>query len=288
LAVSQDNKIFASGSQDCTTKLFDLASGKLLLTLTGHVEGVRSVVFSASESTRLYTSGEDDVVKIFDLSQNRVVHQFRSHKAGVYAVAENADIQVLATAGRDRIIRLHDLRTKSPVHAFEGHTAAVECLAFGSRGRLFSGSTDTTARVWDVVAGKSLQTLTQHKRAVKFVGERRSDGALVTAGSDAVRLFGGVSQLDHLQVLHRPSMGLRATALAHIGGVLALAGDHGRIELLDVHSGSLVQPALTVPPAPGSGLGEDPALYALAFDRSETRLIAGGADKTVKMFKPAL
>jgi pleiotropic regulator 1 len=231
--------------------------------------------FSASEVARLYTSGEDDVVKIFDLCHNRVVHQFRAHKAGVFALAELPDLQLLASGGRDRVIHLHDLRSKSPVQALQGHTAAVETLTFAGN-FLCSGSTDTTVRVWDVVAGKTFTTLTNHKRAVKFLGARISDKALLTVGSDAVRVF-SAENFHQLCVLHRPSVPVHAAALAELSGILAVAGDQGKIEFIDVASGQPTQTTLTIPPAPGSVAGED-GFYALTFDRSETRLIAGAAD----------
>lgn len=39
-----DNQWFASGAADRTIKIWDLASGQLKLTLTGHISAVRGLV----------------------------------------------------------------------------------------------------------------------------------------------------------------------------------------------------------------------------------------------------
>lgn len=43
LSVSPDNTFFCTGSNDRTIKFWDMASGKLKITLTGHINAVRAV-----------------------------------------------------------------------------------------------------------------------------------------------------------------------------------------------------------------------------------------------------
>ncbi len=58
VAFSPNDKTLASGSYDRTVKLWDLATGKLLRTLSGHERPVLSVAFSPDGKT--LTSGSDD------------------------------------------------------------------------------------------------------------------------------------------------------------------------------------------------------------------------------------
>ncbi len=46
LAISPCNTYFASGSADRTIKFWDLASGELKISLTGHINTIRGVEFS--------------------------------------------------------------------------------------------------------------------------------------------------------------------------------------------------------------------------------------------------
>ena len=65
------NEWFATGSADRTIKVWDLASGNLKLTLTGHSHTVRGVAIS-SRSPYLFSCGEDKAVKCWDLERNEV------------------------------------------------------------------------------------------------------------------------------------------------------------------------------------------------------------------------
>src|SRR4051794_3232059 len=58
VACSPDGKMLASGSQDHTIKLWDVASGKERATLKGHREPVSSVAYSPDGKT--LASGSED------------------------------------------------------------------------------------------------------------------------------------------------------------------------------------------------------------------------------------
>ena len=66
------NKFFVSGSNDRTIKFWDLVEGKLIVTLTGHINTVRGLALS-DRHPYLFSCGEDKQVKCWDLEQNKVV-----------------------------------------------------------------------------------------------------------------------------------------------------------------------------------------------------------------------
>lgn len=55
----------------CHRQIWDLASGKLKLSLTGHISTVRGVAVS-NRSPYLFSCGEDKQVKCWDLEYNKV------------------------------------------------------------------------------------------------------------------------------------------------------------------------------------------------------------------------
>lgn len=60
------------------------------------------------------------------------------------------------------------MRTKSNIHTLTGHTNTVaSVLTQGSNPQIITGSHDSTIRYWDIIAGKTLTTLTNHKKSIR-------------------------------------------------------------------------------------------------------------------------
>jgi WD40 repeat protein len=75
------------------------------------------------------------------------------HSKDVYAVAfsPNDKCPWVASGGEDSKVKIWDSRSGELVHTFHGHTGLVSSLAFSPDGkRLYSGSRDTTVKVWDL------------------------------------------------------------------------------------------------------------------------------------------
>jgi len=96
LAIDPKNRFFVSGSNDRTIKFWDLAEGKLMVTLTGHINTVRGLVVS-DRHPYLFSCGEDKQLKCWDLEVNKVVRQYHGHLGGIFALALHPTLDVLVS-----------------------------------------------------------------------------------------------------------------------------------------------------------------------------------------------
>ena len=187
-------------------------SSELELVLRGHEHFVNSV--SVTPSGRYAVSGSDDnTVKIWDLlTGSEVQFTLTGHKSSVTAVAVTPDSRyVISGSGRrddktytrhvrfmgdwsDKIIKIWDLLTGSEVRTLTGHKGVVKlavshedsvtAVAVTPDSRyVISGSSDTTVKIWDLLTGSEVRTLTGHKDAVNSLAVT-PDSRYVISGSD--------------------------------------------------------------------------------------------------------
>ena len=146
LAIEPNNEWFATGSNDRTIKIWDLATGKIKLTYTGHVASVRDICIS-ERHPYLFSAGEDKTVKCWDLEQNRVVRHYHGHLSAVNSVKMHPTLNMLFTAGRDCAVRCWDMRSRQNILNLSGHSGSISSMAVqGVDPQIVTGSHDCTVR----------------------------------------------------------------------------------------------------------------------------------------------
>jgi WD40 repeat protein len=73
IAFLEDSSKLLTGSDDCSIKLIDIASEKVVATLEGHRHPVSSICCPSSEPKIFYSSSFDKSVKIWDLRAKNCV-----------------------------------------------------------------------------------------------------------------------------------------------------------------------------------------------------------------------
>uniref|UniRef100_A0A8C6UA70 Pleiotropic regulator 1 n=1 Tax=Neogobius melanostomus TaxID=47308 RepID=A0A8C6UA70_9GOBI len=281
LAVEPGNQWFVTGSADRTIKIWDLASGKLKLSLTGHISTVRGVAVS-TRSPYLFSCGEDKQVKCWDLEYNKVIRHYHGHLSAVYDIDLHPTIDVLVTCSRDASARVWDIRTKANVHTLTGHTntvATVRCQA--AEPQVITGSHDSTIRLWDLIAGKTRATLTNHKKSVRTVVLHPRQYTFASGSADNIKqwMFPDGNFIQNLSG-HNAIIN---TLAVNSDGVLVSGADNGTIHMWDWRTGYNFQ-RIHAAVQPGS-LDSESGIFSCVFDHSESRLITAEADKTIKVYK---
>jgi WD40 repeat protein/serine/threonine protein kinase/DNA-binding SARP family transcriptional activator len=161
-------RLATAGSRQ-TAKVWDLATGELLLTLRS-AGFVNAIAFSP-DGNLLATSAEDSAIRIWDATSGEKLFDLTGlHSGPVKHVLFSPDGALLATAGSDGTAVIWDAATGWHLFRLSGHTSDVTYAAFSPDGeRLATASRDTTVKIWDVHSGEELVTLSGHNAAVNSV-----------------------------------------------------------------------------------------------------------------------
>jgi pleiotropic regulator 1 len=285
IAFDPSNDWFVTGSADRCIKVWDLASGRLKLTLTGHIEQVTGLAVSPRHPY-LFSCGLDKQVKCWDLEYNKVIRHYHGHLSGVYSLCLHPNLDIMFTGGRDSTCRVWDMRTKAQVHVLTGHENTVcSILSQGSDPQVITGSHDSQIKLWDLVAAKPMTTLTHHKKGVRCMGLHPKEYAFASCSSDNIKKF-SLPRGNFMHNMLQPQRTVVNAMCVNDDGVMATCADNGNMWFWDWNSGNKFQ-EIQSPVQPGS-LDSESGIFAASFDVTGTRLLTCEADKTIKFYKEDL
>ncbi|MBU7583001.1 MAG: serine/threonine protein kinase [Nostoc sp. TH1S01] len=182
VAFAPNGQILASGSDDQTIKLWNLATGTEISTLKGHLKWIWAIAFHP-DGKILASGSADQTIKLWNLATTEEIRTFTGHTAGVAAVAFSPDGKILASGSLDKTIKLWNLATGKLIRTLTGHSQAVATIAFSPDGKtLASGSWDKTIKLWNVATGKQIRTLEGHSQFVLSLAFS-PDGQTLASGS---------------------------------------------------------------------------------------------------------
>ncbi len=281
IAVSPDGMYLTSGSNDCTIKLWDINTNKLVLTLQNHGIIVSSVAFNPVIANVVARSDDNNIIKLSQVNSNKKNRILKGHTglfAGVSCVTFSPDGQILVSAGGDKTVKVWDVNSEKIIKTLRGHDSRVCSVAISPNGKLIvSSSTDTRAILWDLNTGKILNILyhTGIFAAVRSVAFSPDGQIIATASEDSTIKFWKVNTGQEICTFNGHSSGLRCVTFNPKQDIFASSSDDNDIKLWDINA---KQGICTL-------TGHSAKVNSLVFSPDGQTLYSGSEDTTIKVWR---
>ena len=270
VAFSPNGKVLATGERDGRVRLWDVITGKELLTLRGHSNWVNSVAWSGDSQT-LASGSDDNTVKLWNVQTGDCVRILEGHGNSVLSVAWNGD--TLASGSHDKTVKLWNVQSGKCVRTLEGHSDSVRSVAWNGD-TLASGSHDKTVKLWNVQSGDCVRTLEGHSNRVMSVAWSGDSQTLASGSRDNTVKLWNVQSGECVRTLEGHSSGVMSVAWSGDSLTLASGSFDKTVKLWNVQTGNCVRTLE----------GHSSGVRSVAWSGDSQTLASGSSDNTVKLW----
>lgn len=275
VAYSPDGRRLASIGVDGTAKVWDIAAGELVHSLSGGPDTVGYDIAFSPDGNLLAASWLSQVL-IWDAVSGDLLLRLPGQVVGMGTtdrLAFSPNSARLAVANVDGQPKVFDAASGRDLLALAGHEGVPDGLAFSPDGqRLATGDSAGVVKIWDAATGEELTTL-QHGGWVHGLAFSPNGRNLAAAGEDG-RLVVWDTESGAV-VLNLPTRsGLYDVAYLPDGQRLATVHQEGVTMLWDAITG---QPLLTL-------AGHLSTVISVAASPDNTHIATSGYDSTVRLW----
>jgi WD40 repeat protein len=168
IAIDPAGQRLASASADNTVKLWELATGRLLQTLSIHLEnGIVQTLRFSPDGQRLATATDQNTLQLWEVPSGRLVRTLVERAGNAIAplpLAFSPDGRTLATGDADNSLKFWNTATGARQLTLRVHEP-LRHLAYSPDGATLATSDGTTARLWNLATGETVHFIPLNQTA---------------------------------------------------------------------------------------------------------------------------
>jgi tetratricopeptide (TPR) repeat protein len=151
---NHDSSKIVSTCQDFKVRIWNVITGKLLLTLFGHTEQTQSAAWN-HDSSKIVSASEDNTIKIWNALTGELLQSLEGHTCTVETVSWNHNDNLIVSGSNDESIKIWDGMTGELLQTLNGHSSGVFAVVWSQNGsKILSGSWDGSIRIWNAGTGE--------------------------------------------------------------------------------------------------------------------------------------
>lgn len=178
---SHNGRMLATTGFEDKLRIYDTAGGKVVWELDCPCRDMRAMAFSPDDKT-LAAGGRNGKISLWNTDDGRKFHTYIAHRQRIRGVAFSPDGQWLVSSGEDRQIRVQPLLAGNEPFLLSTGSAKVLSLIYYAPGKLATGGSDNSVRLWDLVRRSEIGKLEGHAGSIAALDCR--DGVLVSGSYD--------------------------------------------------------------------------------------------------------
>ena len=224
---SPDGRRIVTDGSENTAKVWDAATGKELLTLSGHTATLRTTGFNA-DSSRIVTGSDDGTARVWDARTGKAIHTLEGQRSEAIAAAsfspDGTRIVAVASGMESGRVWLWDAVTGKTIQTLPRHVAAFPPLFSPDSRHVLTCEQERTLQIWEVQTGQPVAAWKAHTSPIKAVSYS-PDGTQLVTGSYAEAIVWDLKENKPLVVFDEHRGYVNAATFSSNGQVVLTCSD---------------------------------------------------------------
>jgi WD40 repeat protein len=264
----------ATAGDDHVVRIWSATNGRIVHTLKGHADWVRSLAFSP-DGQILASAGDDRQIMLWNVSSGKRTLVLPRHSNAIYSLAFSPDGQSLAAVGFENKVCLYDWHAGKKTKDLIGPDNDLRSVVFSPNGRqLAVGGRNGQMRVWAMPGGSSQFDLSAGQRRLRTLAYVPSSEKLLAAGDGREISVWDTATGQELHKFNCPAGRVLSMSVCS-DSLIATGGSDNLVRIWNWQSQAEIDRLL----------GHTGSVAALAFDRESNVIISGSFDTTVRVWK---